>query len=135
MRWLARRAPGDVALISWIQSNVTGAPTLLEEIGPDYDPAGRGRVSTYTGLPTILAWPEHEIQWGHGDEARREAIHRIYGTLDLQEARALLIQYGVRYVVVGSLERTDYSSPGLAKFSQLGVLVFSESDAQLYRIG
>ena len=32
---------------------------------PDYDPAGRGPVWTYTGLPTILAWPGHEIQWGH----------------------------------------------------------------------
>jgi YYY domain-containing protein len=132
MRWLA---PGDVAAIKWIQSNVGGAPTLLEEIGPDYDPAGRGRVSTYTGLPTVLAWSGHEIQWGHDSRLRGQAIHTIYGTLDPQEARSLLIQYGIRYVIVGSLERADYSAASLAKFSQLGALVFSESGAQLYQVG
>ncbi len=131
MRWLA---PGDVAAIKWIQSNVEGAPTLLEEVGPDYDPAGRGRVSTYTGLPTVLAWPGHEIQWGHDSGLRWEAIHEIYSTVDLQNARGLLIRYGVRFVFVGSLERADYPPAGLAKFSQLGTLVFSDAGAQVYRI-
>jgi YYY domain-containing protein len=132
MRWLA---PGDVAAIKWIQSNVGGAPTLLEEVGPDYDPAGRGRVSTYTGLPTVLAWPGHEIQWGHDSRLRWQAIHEIYATVDPGVARILLLRYGVRYVVVGWLERADYSAASLAKFSQLGALVFSESGAQVYEIG
>jgi YYY domain-containing protein len=131
MRWLP---PGDVDAIKWIQSNVGGAPTLLEEVGPDYDPRGRGRVSTYTGLPTVLAWPGHEIQWGHDSGQRWLAIHEIYTTMNLQNARELLIRYGVRFVFVGSLERADYPSAGLAKFSQLGTLVFSDAGAQLYRV-
>jgi uncharacterized membrane protein len=91
-------------------------------------------VSTYTGLPTVLAWPGHEIQWGHDSGQRWLAIHEIYTTMNLQNARELLIRYGVRFVFVGSLERADYPSAGLAKFSQLGTLVFSDAGAQLYRV-
>ena len=78
-------------------------------------------MSTYTGLPAVMAWPGHEVQWGHdpGSRVRRRAADlRHDATCDV--ARRLLGRYGVRYVFVGSLERKDYPAAALAKFARLG---------------
>ena len=135
MRWLERRAPGDVQAIRWLSANVTGAPVVLEAVGPDFDPDGRGRVSTFTGLPTVLAWGGHEVQWGHDPDGRGEAVGQIYRTRDLRLAARLLARYDVRYVFVGSLEKRDYAGPGLAKFDRLGRLVFRARGTSVYRVG
>jgi YYY domain-containing protein len=133
--WMERGAPGDAAAIKWMRSSIKGDPTVLEAVGPDFDPEGRGRVSTFTGLPTVFAWGGHEVQWGHNPGARGEDVKTIYSTSDMQQARRLLDQYGVRYVFVGSLEKKDYSKAALAKFTKLGSVVFAEDGTIVYRIG
>jgi uncharacterized membrane protein len=40
------------------------------------------------------------------------------------EAGELLERYGVRYVVVGPLERTEYGEGGIAEWDELGRRVF-----------
>jgi YYY domain-containing protein len=135
VRWLAGHAPDDVRAIGWLQTQVGGAPVILEAVGQDFDPVGHARVSTYTGLPTVLGWAGHEIQWGHGAGGSRAAdVRTIYSTTDTEEARSLLARYGVQYVFVGSLERADYPPAGLDKFTQLGTAVFASEGATVYRI-
>ena len=134
LRWLDESAPGDVAAIRWLRENVDGAPVVLEAVGADFDPEGRGRVSTFTGLPTVIAWGGHEVQWGHDPRGRGEAVQRIYGTTDVRVAARLLARYRVRYVFVGTLERSDYPAAGLAKFSRLGRVVFRSGKTRIYRI-
>jgi YYY domain-containing protein len=133
--WLQRAAPGDATAIEWMRSSIKGDPTVLEEVGPDFDPEGRGRVSTFTGLPTVIAWGGHEVQWGHDPGGRGADVQTIYSTQDVPEARRLLDQYDVRYVFVGSLERKDYSKASLAKFSKLGTVAFESEGTTVYRIG
>jgi uncharacterized membrane protein len=113
---------------------VDGPTTILEQVGPDFDPGGRGRVSTYTGLPTVIAWPGHEVQWGHDPGSRSADVKQIYETTDLDVARRLLVEYGVRYVFVGSLERSDYPAAALAKFDRLGTPAFRSGDTVVYRL-
>ena len=132
--WLEKDAPGDAAAIKWMRSNVRGAPTVLETTGPDFDPDGRGRVSTFTGLPTVLAWGGHQVQWGHDPGSRGEDVQTIYSTPDMAEAERLLDRYDVRYVFVGSLEKEDYPEAALAKFSKLGSVAFAEDGTVVYRI-
>ena len=134
MRWLERTAPDDAAAIHWLRSSVDGPATVLEQVGPDFDPEGRGRVSTYTGLPTVIAWPGHEVQWGHDPGPRADDVHEIYETTDLDVARRLLGRYDVRYVFVGSLERKDYPAERLAKFGRLGDEAFRSGDTVVYRL-
>ena len=55
-------------------------PRSSSRSGKDFDPEGRGRVSTYTGLPAVIAWPGHEVQWGHDPGARAADVQQIYGT-------------------------------------------------------
>ena len=130
-RWLAQRHPGDPTAIAWLRS-LPGDPTVLETVGADFDFDGRGRISAYTGLPTVIQWPGHEVQWGHDPGPRAGDVQKIYGTTNLRIARSLLQRYRVRYVVVGGLERRDYPRAALAKFERLGRRSFQAAGTVVY---
>jgi uncharacterized membrane protein len=134
LRWLERQAPGDAAAIRWLRANAVGTPVVLETVGPDYDPEGRARISTFTGLPAVLGWAGHQLQWGHDPGRRAEDVGELFATRDLGRARSLLREYDVRYVVVGELERRDHPPAGLAKFARLGDAVFRDGDTVVYEI-
>jgi YYY domain-containing protein len=134
MQWLVSTAPDDAKAIHWLRGSVDGSPTLLEAVGKDFDPEGRGRVSTFTGLPAVMGWAGHEVQWGHDPGSRFGDVQQIYSTEDLEAARKLLDRYGVEYVFVGDLERRDYSAAGLAKFEQLGTVAFRSGETVVYRL-
>lgn len=135
LRWLRQRAPDDVAAIEWLQRAVdSGSPTLLETVGSAYDPDGRARVSTFTGLPAVIGWPGHEVQWGHDPGTRPEDVRLIYETRDVARARALLQRYRVTHVFVGELERRDYPAASLAKFERIGTEVFRSGRTVIYRV-
>lgn len=133
-RWLVDAWPGDAAAIDWLRSHVEGAPTILEAFGPDFSPDGHGRISTFTGLPTVIGWAGHEVQWGHEPGKRPDDVRALYSTPSLERARRLLARYGVRYVVVGPLERVEYPAAGLAKFDKLGERVFGAQGTVVYEI-
>lgn len=134
LRWLKRDAPDDAAAIEWLRSTVGGTPTILEAVGPDYSARGHARVSTFTGLPAVLGWAGHEVQWRHDPQNRIKDVATIYATSNVELARLLLDRYDVRYVFVGSLERADYSSKGLAKFDYLGRVVYERNRTSIYEI-
>jgi YYY domain-containing protein len=131
--------PADYKGILWLHQNAAPGSVVLEAVGGSY--SYYARVSTATGLPTILGWPGHEQQWRgnlFGDLAgQREANAReIYNTNSTSRARELLAQYGVNYVFVGSLERSpSYASPvGLQKFDRMLAVVFRDSEIAIYRV-
>ena len=45
----------DAEAIRWLQDNARGTPVVLEAHGDQY--RWNGRISVYTGLPTVLGWP------------------------------------------------------------------------------
>jgi YYY domain-containing protein len=132
LRWLGERSPGDLAAIRWMRENIEGDPVILEAAGRDYDPRGHGRVSVFTGLPTVLAWPGHEIQWGHPPGSRADDVRAIYATGDLATARRLLRRYRVRYVFDGSLEELYYPGSARARLAKLGESVFSSRGTTVF---
>ena len=99
-----RQNPDEAAAIRWLQSASDGV--VAEAIGGSY--SAYGRVSTLTGLPTVLGWPGHESQWRGGYElqgSRQGDIETLYATPDWQTASDIIARYNIRYVFVGSLER------------------------------
>ena len=111
----------DYGAIRWLQDNVQGSPVVLEAHGEQY--SWSARIANYTGLPTVLGWPWHQIQqrmrYRDAVHGRASVVREMYTTTDVDRAVGLLTAYEVRYVVVGDLERTYYPPAGLAKFDRM----------------
>jgi len=132
--WLRDRAPGDPGAIDWLNDHAPAGSVVLESVGNDYSAFGHGRISTFTGLPTVLGWPGHERQWGHDVGSRAAEVAQAYRATTPAAAAPVLRRYGVRYVVVGPLERADYGDAGLAKWGQLGRRVYSQNGTDVWEL-
>jgi uncharacterized membrane protein len=136
-RWIKNSNPDDYAAIQWMNTNAPDDAVILEAPGPQY--SFYDRVSVATGLATVLGWGGHELQWrGNYDASgkREQDVQRIYKAIDPNEARTLLQQYAVDYVIVGSLEREKYSLNQIMidKFARIGQLVFNQGSLRIYQI-
>jgi YYY domain-containing protein len=132
--YMANHNPDDHAAIRWLNENVEGAPVILEATGGSY--SYYARVSSQTGLPTLLGWDFHEVQWrGTGEEGnkRKPDIETIYGSLDAQAALTLMDKYDIRYVYVGSLERSHYPAAALNKFDYIMDVVYQQGSVTVYK--
>jgi YYY domain-containing protein len=132
--YLAGTRAADYAAIEWLNQNVQGSPVILEVPGKSYD--YEGRVSAHTGLPAVLGWSLHEAQWrgNYDEQSRREPdIERIYSTMNVDEALALLEEYQVCFVYVGPVERARYPAPALAKFSGVMDIVYDSGEVVVYQ--
>ncbi|HEX8965008.1 MAG TPA: DUF2298 domain-containing protein [Patescibacteria group bacterium] len=133
--YLNKLYPADYQAILWINANIKGQPVMLEAQGDSY--TDYERISTNTGLPTILGWTVHEWLWrGSYDPLpqRINDVQTIYTTQDSQTAIALLKKYSVEYVFIGNLEREKYPNIFENKFSQIGKLIFIDGQTRIYQI-
>jgi uncharacterized membrane protein len=105
---IQRENPQEAEGILWLRSAPDGV--VAEAIGGSYSPQGHGRISIYTGLPTVLGWPGHESQWRDGSlqGTRQQDIETLYSTRDWVTAQEIINRYNIRYVFVGNLERATY---------------------------
>ncbi len=147
---LRRDHPEDWAVIDWLnQQGQTGAqaPVLLEAPGTSYTYAGR--ISAFTGFPTLLGWAGHELQWrgSYDEQGRRETvIAQIFTTRDPTAALQLLRGYGVDYVILGDTERayirSQCAQPEMScdptsaekKFESILSPVFQQGATTLYAV-
>lgn len=135
IEYLKTMYPTDYEAIAWINTNITGQPVILEAQGDSY--TDYGRVSTNTGLPTLLGWTVHEWLWrGTYDipAPRIDEIKNLYETVDIAQAKALLQKYNVEYVFIGNLEYQKYPELQEEKFAQLGKIVFQKGSTKIYQI-
>ncbi len=125
----------DLAAIRWLRDHVEDAPVILEATGGSY--TNSGRVSVHTGLPTLLGWGGHELQWrGNYEEPdkREPDIETLYESPDLGRTSALLEEYDIRYVYIGDLERFTYDidESVLRKFDVLMDVVYQQGQVTIY---
>jgi uncharacterized membrane protein len=119
---------------AWLRTASYGIIVEATKIDASY--TEYARISTYSGLPTILGWPMHEAQWrGTYDPqgTRLDDIRHLYETSSWEEAQAILQQYGIKYVFVGTLERSTYllNEP---KFQQHLTPAFQQGQVVIYEI-
>jgi YYY domain-containing protein len=134
LRWLSQSAPGDPPAIKWLRDHTPRGAVVLEGVGDDYSAFGHARISTFSGRPTVLGWPGHEVQWAHDPGTRRADVDSLYSTTDPALARPLLARYHVRYVVVGPIERADHGDAGVAKWDGLGRRVFDRDGTTVWQL-
>ena len=94
---------------------------------------GHARISTFTGRPTVLGWPGHELQWEHDpgtrQAGRRDALH------DHRPAAARARCSTLRRRLRGrrAARAHDYGDAGVAKWDQLGRRVFDRDGTTIWR--
>ena len=132
LAYLKTADPGEYAAIAWLRDEATPG-RLVEAVGDDY--SRHGNVSASTGLPTVLGWAGHELQWRGSSEpfaGRERDVAAIYSGQDPEEARRLLESYGVRYVYLGSREMAKYGVSSLHQYSEFLRTVFQYEGVVVY---
>ena len=134
LAFLKQGAPGEYEAIRWLRDEAPWG-RMVEAVGDDY--SGYGRISSSTGLPTVLGWKGHELQWRGSAEpfaGREEAVARIYGSDDPAVVRELLESFGVRYVYLGQRERSSYGVADLSRFDGFLTTAFEADGVIIYEV-
>jgi len=149
--FMREREQDEWAGIRWFWENVSRdrwpPPVILEATGKDYD-YRIARISSHTGLPTLIGWWSHvsqrdyttsmnrlypgdaepfvPFQDGRKKERRRvplepvqKAVLTLYESLDLNQVLDLLVEHRVEYIYVGKTEQETYDAVGLRKFDKI----------------
>lgn len=136
--------PADYAAIRWLNSHITGSPVIVEAPGSDY--SDYGRIAIFTGLPSVINWPGHELQWrinwfngnrgANGADFSRRAndVNKMYTDTSSQEVLGLLAQYNVQYLYVGPLEQTTYVGTNLQRFQSFMLIVYQKDGVTIYKV-
>tara|TARA_Y100000996_G_scaffold89765_1_gene62960 strand:+ start:76 stop:852 length:777 start_codon:yes stop_codon:yes gene_type:complete len=116
--YVQRDSPTLTAAARWIDSNLDAREhKLLHTVHESYEPGDQ--ISTLTGIPTILTWPNHQRQWRSNvqETERRTAIISIYESATVEEAKLIAGSYGVTHVFVGSHEFNEFGTNLKQRFS------------------
>ncbi|OGO50109.1 MAG: hypothetical protein A2148_07300 [Chloroflexi bacterium RBG_16_68_14] len=108
---------------------------IAEALGGDYTEGGR--VSAATGLPTLLQWPGHQLQWrGTSDPqtGRTEDLELLYTSSDPEAVKAVIQKYNLTYVFLGNIERQTYPDLRLPEMGDLLEPAFEQGETIIYRV-
>ena len=133
---------GDYAAIRWLNAHIQGDPVIVEASGAEY--SSYGRVSAFTGLPTVMGWAGHEYQWRvnwlkSGDittdlEHRLSDIDTIYKNPSSNVVLSTMARYHAQYIYVGSLEFKKYPGVDLHRFSAFMETTYSADGVTIYKV-
>ncbi len=143
LAFISKDNPLDAAAIRFLNERVPGQPCLVEFVGAGYNTWG-SRFSIFTGIPALMGWDGHVHEWvgkkqDQDISERRSATETIFTTNDINLAKKTLDAYGVRLVMVGTVERngipgqkTGYPQEGLDKFSKFLPLIYKNPGVEIY---
>lgn len=129
---IQRENPDDAAAIDFLLTQPEGI--VAEAVGGGY--SYYGRISTHTGYPTVLGWIGHEAQWRGGYQlhgTRETDIETLYITARWDEAQTIIERYGIRYILIGNLERASMVV-NEEKFAQNLQPIFQQNGTIIYEV-
>jgi YYY domain-containing protein len=138
LEYLESIYPDDYRAVKWLDENIAGLPLILEAPGVVF--TYTSRVSTFTGLPTVVGWTSWEMMWrGYSADigGRENDVNTVYNTSSNEQALELLNKYNVQYIYVGSVERNKYTSEGLQKFNSYTDnynLIYQNEGVSIYKL-
>ncbi len=133
--YLKDRYPSDYQAIQWINKNIVGQPVILESQGDSY--TDHARISSNTGLPTVLGWTVHEWLWRGSYDVpapRVSDVKLLYESPSFPETRQLIEKYDVEYIYIGNLEREHYPEIKIDKFRALGNIVYQNDEVTIIKV-
>jgi YYY domain-containing protein len=132
----------DRGIIDWLRANVDGEAVIAEYNTHPVLYGWGSRISTLTGLPSVVGWDWHlrqQMGWfDNGRVGRRIlALRSVYEDGEPEESWRLLRDYDVRYVVWGALENAcaQSASPKFARGTdRFWNIVYASGSARIYRV-
>ena len=130
LEYLTTAHPGDAAAVAYLRS-LPGDIRIVEGEGGDY--TYYSRISSFTGIPSIIGMPFHEYMW-RGDDSgwysgRINDIRAIYEQPD--QTPALMQKYHATLLIVGEPERSRYN---INMSSTDLELIFSQDGTEIYHM-
>ncbi|HKF36829.1 MAG TPA: DUF2298 domain-containing protein, partial [Ktedonobacteraceae bacterium] len=137
--------PADYYAIRWLNSHIQGDPVIVEAYGPQGgDYSDYGRISAFTGLPTLMGWAGHEYQWrvnwlnrgvNAADFYRRGSdINSIYTDTHPGVVLELMARYNAQYLYVGPLEQMTYTGANLQRFKSFMKIIYAADGVTIYEV-
>lgn len=127
------RDPAEAAAIDWLSQSAPGT-ILVEGAEPGGYNEG-GRIAAASGVPTLVAWPGHQLIW-RGDipaiVERLTSVQAVYVGGERSELRRILGAFHVRYIVVGAYERRLYGEDVATRFSTEFPVVFERPGITIF---
>jgi hypothetical protein len=127
--------PSDERAAIEFLHGLNGHPVVVEAPGGDYTPFGT--ISAATGLPTIIQWKGHELQWrgsGEGLDEREQAVETLYTSTAADQVLGIVQQYRVRFVIVGPKEREKYPNLAIEQMTDMFQVAKQEGQVTIYRV-
>jgi YYY domain-containing protein len=130
--YLANSMPDDYQAIQFMKQLDQGV--VAESAKDSY--SEYARISTFTGLPSVLGWSNHEGQWRDLSlqGSRKDDLQTLYSTPDWATTQEIIDRYNIRYIVVGNLERTTYPQLNEEKFSRFLKPIFQKGSITVYEV-
>lgn len=134
--FIEKESSSDAKAIAWINESIAGTPVMLEADGDSY--TLYERVSTLTGLPTVLGWHTHEWLWQDSYDAmhgRENDVTTIYTSTEETQVRELLQVYDVSYIYIGLLEQKKYGNDlNTELLLSLGTIVYEADGVTILQV-
>lgn len=135
INYIAREKESDYEAIQWIKENIDGQPVILEYVGEAYTYASR--VSSTTGLVTVVGWPTHQWQWrGSSAEpfARKGEVEAFYNGANTKEQdKEFIEKYDLEYIFIGGEEIKNYKIDN-ERINSFGELVYEDGLTSIIKI-
>ncbi len=136
--YIKKEHPQEYPAILWFR-NITGQPVVLQAPGVLYQ--WNTEITTFTGLPTVIGWAGHELNWRYPlrtqIDTRWSDVNTMYTSTDIDTVDVLLKKYNVSYVFLGDAEMKRYGKPGSLYSSHPDMFekVFEYGDVVVYKVG
>jgi uncharacterized membrane protein len=109
--------PDELAGIEWLRRNARNGESVVEMVNRDpngvpvgdYNPSV-GRVAAFSGVPSVLGWPQHVGMWGGSWQdinQRAQLIETIYRWPNSRDGVKSLGESGATFVFIGAQERAQ----------------------------
>lgn len=136
MRHWAQEFPGERALIDWMREH-TGKNDVIWEMHGEEGYRQVSRISTFSGRPSVVGWLNHEQVWRPNGyplaHTRIAQIKELSREPQLSALRDFLRTYQVRWMVLGNLEKQNYSID-LQMLIQRYPVVFRNQQVSLHQV-
>ena len=123
----------DYQAVVWLREQSLDG-VILEAVGESY--TKKARVSTFTGMTTVLGWRVHEWLWRGGFEIpgqRTTEVQTIYEDPLSFEAQESLSLYKVEYIFIGSQENKVYEL-AINDLLKLGDIIYSQDGVFIIKV-